>query len=261
MKDKDYNMLQEAYSQVNENLYGKPEAKFIEMEDGRQMRDLEEMDKQALFAYVMNKPQLKKELDYLIGTGSMSEVSKWIESLERSQNVISNGLQKSYLFDVCREELFAKNPRAKEEHEALNKRINQPMGANKPTISGLAKQDPREVEGYGKTYGEARDINIGNLKGKEWHGMGAKMPESPSSIELLRPTFKKKTQPVQLSKDAVHDLPTMDLTNALIDALSNYKGDVNYKELAKSVAELIKDQYGSHIKMDFLTALNKELGK
>jgi hypothetical protein len=108
MNNRDYNMLQEAYMQVNENLYGKPEAKFIDMEDGRQMRDLEELDKQALFMYVMERPKLKEELDYLIGTGNLAEVSKWIESLEKSQNVISNGLQKSYLFDVCKEELAAK---------------------------------------------------------------------------------------------------------------------------------------------------------
>lgn len=128
MKTKDHKMLEEAYQQVNENLYGRPEGKFIDMEDGRQMRDLEELDKQALFSYVMDRPQLKKQLDYLIGTGSMSEVSKWIQSLEKSQNVISNGLQKSYLFNVCQEELFAKNPRAKEEHDALKKKLDGPLG-------------------------------------------------------------------------------------------------------------------------------------
>jgi hypothetical protein len=123
--NKDQKLIAEAYERISENLYGAPQSKFIEMEDGRMMRDLEDLDKQALFMFVMGKPELKKELNYLIGTGSMAEVSKWIETLEKTQNVISNGLQKSYLFDAARDALFAKNPKAKEEYEALKQKLNQ----------------------------------------------------------------------------------------------------------------------------------------
>lgn len=257
MKDNDLKMLTEAYNQVNENLYGKPEAKFIDMEDGRQMRDLEELDKQALFAYVMNKPQLRKELDYLIGTGSMSEVSKWIESLEKSQNVISNGLQKSYLFNVCREELFAKNPRAKEEYEALKKKLDGPLSghpsANKPNISSLSKQDPREVEGYGKTYQEARKWDYEPWAGeqgdieKEWHGLSAKTPEPINSVELLKGASKMKSE----------DIPESSIQDDFNDFVD--KHNLNYEKLATEVAQLLKDGYGKHSFIPFLTLLKKEL--
>jgi hypothetical protein len=254
MKDKDYNMLTEAYNQVNENLYGKPQAKFIDMEDGRQMRDLEEMDKQALFAYVMNKPQLRKELDYLVGTGSMPQISKWIESLEKSQNVISNGLQKSYLFNVCREEIFAKNPRAKEEYEALNKKLDGPLSrhpsANKSNISSLSKQDPREVEGYGKTYQEARNWDYEPWAGeqgdieKEWHGLSAKTPEPPSVGDLIK--YGKEMQDVELGGGMKKSMPVHSLANSIIDALDEH-GDVNYNDLAKAVAIIFKREYESQM--------------
>lgn len=225
MKDKDYNMLQEAYTQVSENLYGNPQPKFIEMEDGRQMRDLEDLDKQALFMYVMKNPKLKEELNYLIGTGSMSEVSKWIETLEKSQNVISNGLQKSYLFDAAQESLFAKNPRAKEEHEALKARLNQ---------------EARKWD-YEPWAGEQGDIE------REWHGLSAKTPEPINPVELLKGASKMKSE----------DIPEPSIQDA-IPEMSEILGDYNVnssEEFAKLACDVLVDVFGSHNLKKFSDAI------
>jgi hypothetical protein len=263
--NKDQKLLAEAYTNVYENLYGRPEAKFIDMEDGRQMEDLEELDKQALFMYVMRKPELKKELNYLIGTGAMHEVSRFINNLEKSQNVISNGFQKSYLFDVAQEEHFAKNPKAKEEHEALKKKLDGPLSGhpsanNKPSISRLAQQDPREAP-YTQTYGEAHNINPMKFTGTEWHGLGGKDPAPKITFD---PKFKgskgfqKKMQDVNLGGGMTKSMPEYSLSNSIIDALEEH-GDVSYKELAKAVAEVFNNEYSNKFTRESFIELLKEL--
>jgi hypothetical protein len=124
----------------------------------------------------------------------------------------------------------------------------------RPNISRLAKEDPREVEGYGKTYQEAKGWGQEPWHGeqgdieREWHGLGAKTPERINPAELLKGTSKMKSE----------DIPQPSIKDDIVEVLDNYNMD-NYKDLAKVVADLVKDQYGSHIKMDFLTALNREL--
>lgn len=259
MKLTDHKMLEEAYSKISEDYFPqRSEPKYVDMEDGSTKLDLyNTFDKTALFSYIMSKPQLNAAIKELVDKRDTQTFYKWLASLDKQ--VLSNGDQQAYVQDAFRDAVHSKYPQAKKDYEELQRKANERATPNKPTISSLAKEDPREVEGYGRTFGEAHDINMPNLKGKEWHGLGAKMPKGPSMGDLIKPTFQKKMQDVNLGGGMKKSMPEYSLSNELIDALDNYGGDVSYKELAKAVADLIKDQYGSHVKMDFLTALNREL--
>lgn len=235
MKTKDHKMLEEAYQQVNEDwttsgIINRPEAKYVEMADGSTKLDLyNTFDKQALFSYIMRKPQLKNAMTELINKRDTQTFYKWLASLDKE--VLSNGNQQAYVQDVFREEVHAKFPQAKKDYEELKRKANERTISNKSTISGLAKQDPREVEGYGRTYGESFDA-IDMVKHL---GMG---------------DIKKQSQDP--------------LTENLLSLIDNFEkqhgeGKPTIYELGNSVANVIKELYGSHNKIPFLSTVDKAI--
>jgi hypothetical protein len=119
--NKDQKLIAEAYQKVIEQAG----AKYVEMEDGRNMVDLSEIpDKTALFGFIMDRPRLKEQFKEVLNGNEMSSVFKWIKSLDRE--IISNGHQQHYLAYVAREQIHAQNPRAKQDYETLKQQINQP---------------------------------------------------------------------------------------------------------------------------------------
>lgn len=104
---------------------------------------------------------------------------------------------------------------------------------------------------------EAHDMDPIKTTGKEWHGLGAKMPEGPSMADLVkfRPS-KKEMQDVNLGGGMKKSMPVHSLANSMIDALDEH-GDVNYKDFAIAIAKIFKHEYeSSELTADkFLTAI------
>lgn len=141
-----------------------------------------------------------------------------------------------------------------EAYKKVNKKTTKKKDEDK--VKELAKQDPREVEGYSKseesdTYKEARSFGGEPWHSeeqwdhdKEWHGLGAKTPKAPSMADLIQPSSNKEMQDVDLGGGMKKSMPVYSLSNSIIDALDEH-GDVNYKDLAKAIAVIFKREYES----------------
>lgn len=250
MKDKDYNMLQECYSQVSEAIY--PPNIMDSMKKAKQLLSSRQpVDSQTQSVIAQDPRSSSSFVKMAVDLGITSNLRKHIEQSvwdtiktdDYTKRELEGWLNKHNLSEPY---LLEVNPEPTET-------------PNKPTISGLAQQDPREVEGYGKTYGEAHDINMGNFKGKEWHGMGKKMPEGPSMGDLIK--AGKEMQDVNLGGGMKKSMPVHSLANSIIDALDEH-GDVNYKDLAVAVAKIFKHEYESTLLPadKFLKAIKVALG-
>jgi hypothetical protein len=222
MKDKDYNMLQEAYTQVNELKH------FNEYEEPVRISD-----------YVQ-----QKELDLggygvaLIDDGE-TVITPYIDPSDYPDMMVSGyGKQAWVVNDPSKKGWYVRihtggletNP-----EQAGYKR--KPKMQDKPNISSLSKQDPREVQGYGRTFGED----------KEWHNLGAKTGPAPDMGDVLRSA--KPMNPEDMDKP--------DIQQEFVDFVDKYS--LNYDELAKAVAQLLKNEYGSHNFIPFMSVLNREL--
>lgn len=152
-----------------------------------------------------------------------------------------------------------------EAYKKVNKKTTKKKDEGK--VEKLAKQDPREVEGYSKseesdTYKEAHEFPPIKGEGEEWHGLGAKEPQgkfdASDMVKHLGMGDLGKSKAMSELDDA------KDLSRDLEDVIQKYEEEYGINpsvgDLAKAFADIIV-QYGSHNKEKFLAAINAELNK
>jgi hypothetical protein len=239
MKNKDHRMLEEAYKQVNEFK------QFNEYEEPVRISDYVQQKEIDLGGYGV--ALIDDDETVITPYIDPSDFPDMMVSGYGRQAWVVNDPSKKGWYVRIHTGLLETNP-----EQAGYKR--KPKMQDKPNISSLAKQDPREVEGYGRTYQEAKGWGY-----EPWAG-----EQGDIEKELMKPSFQKKKQGVHLTGKDIegkeHDIYMNEdsIYNDIVAAMEKHNVD-SYKELAKAIAEVVKDQYGSHIKMDFLTTLNREL--
>lgn len=108
-------------------------------------------------------------------------------------------------------------------------------------------------EAYSKINEEAHDFPPMKTSGREWHNKGA---EEPSPKVDINDRETERTNP--FIKEEPKDPLTQDLLS-LIDRFEEQHGEgkPNIHELAKAMANVIKELYGSHNKMPFLSTIDR----
>lgn len=77
------------------------------------------------------------------------------------------------------------------------------------------------------------------------------------NIEDLARQEPQEMEGTSGSEESFIDTENNDLENAITVAIEKYDPEINYKKFASIVSSIIKDQFGQHLKDEFIQELQK----